>query len=134
MNSYIFHPKSHPNPIPKPQPSFVVVVPPILLSAAAPLFNQPKAGSVEGRDRHFLGFLAGQEKYQVFTWFFTRFITRFFTRFITRFFPRFQIPGSLDFQWYMYPMHFPEILRSPSSRNPRLPVRPAASRNTRFLT
>ena len=54
-----------------------------------------------------------------------------FTRFITRFIPRFQIPGSLDFQWC--PMDFPRILRSPSSRNPRFPVRLAAPRNTRFL-
>ena len=60
----------------------------------------------------------------------TRFITWFFTRFITRFFPRFQIPGSLGFHWS--PMHFPRILRSLSSRNPRFLVRASASRNTRF--
>ena len=51
-----------------------------------------------GRDRTFPGFLAGQEKYQVFYQVYTWFFTRFFTRFITRFFPRFQIPGSLGFQ------------------------------------
>ncbi len=47
-------------------------------------------------------------------------------------FPRFQIPGSPDFQWP--PVHFPRILRSPSSRNPRFPVRPSASRATWVFT